>query len=150
MRSPTGPGQTITFTSDHGHVREVDLFIVTPGGLFRHGKNCERLDHFLSTTPELPLPTRLGMIRQLAEALDHAHRRHLYHRVSRPARSTWNWTANVMQEPEATRLVDLLCDHEAFLPCDGSTFLDWARAEGLLAQRQEEVQYQLSGLLKSE
>ena len=26
--------QTFTFTTDRGHVREVDLFIVTPGGLF--------------------------------------------------------------------------------------------------------------------
>jgi hypothetical protein len=29
-------------------------------------------------------------------------------------------------------VVDVLRDHEAFLPCDGSTFLEWARAEGLL------------------
>jgi predicted nucleic acid-binding protein len=41
--------------------------------------------------------------------------------------------ANVVAETEAARVVDLLCDHEAFLPCDGSTFLDWARAEGLLS-----------------
>ena len=26
--------QTFTFTTNHGHVREVDLFIATPGGLF--------------------------------------------------------------------------------------------------------------------
>jgi hypothetical protein len=26
--------QTFTFTTDRGHVREVDLFIATPGGLF--------------------------------------------------------------------------------------------------------------------
>jgi predicted nucleic acid-binding protein len=41
--------------------------------------------------------------------------------------------ANVVEEAEAARVVDLLRDHEAFLPCDGSTFLDWARAEGLLS-----------------
>lgn len=41
--------------------------------------------------------------------------------------------ANIVEEVEATRIVDLLRDHEAFLPCDGSTFLDWARAEGLLS-----------------
>jgi predicted nucleic acid-binding protein len=41
--------------------------------------------------------------------------------------------ANVVTETEAVRVVDLLRDHEAFLPCDGSTFLDWARAEGLLS-----------------
>ena len=40
--------------------------------------------------------------------------------------------ADVLAEAEAARIVDLLRDHEAFLPCDGSTFLDWARAEGLL------------------
>jgi hypothetical protein len=26
--------QTFTFTAQDGHIREVDLFIVTPGGLF--------------------------------------------------------------------------------------------------------------------
>lgn len=41
--------------------------------------------------------------------------------------------ANVVAEAEAVRVVDLLRDHEAFLPCDGSTFLDWARSEGLLS-----------------
>ena len=41
--------------------------------------------------------------------------------------------ANIVEEAEAARVVDLLRDHEAFLPCDGSTFLDWARAEGLLS-----------------
>jgi predicted nucleic acid-binding protein len=39
---------------------------------------------------------------------------------------------NIMEESEAIRVVDLLRDHEAFLPCDGAGFLDWARAEGLL------------------
>jgi serine/threonine protein kinase len=37
-----------------------------------------------SRNPDLPLDTRLQMIRQLAEALDHAHRRHLYHRALAP------------------------------------------------------------------
>jgi predicted nucleic acid-binding protein len=41
--------------------------------------------------------------------------------------------ANVVEEAEAARVIDLLRDHEAFLPCDGSTFVDWARAEGLLS-----------------
>jgi len=40
---------------------------------------------------------------------------------------------NALEESEAKVIVDLLCDHEAFLPCDGATFLDWARAEGLLS-----------------
>lgn len=37
-----------------------------------------------------------------------------------------------IKESEARDIIDLLCDHEAFLPCDGAGFLDWARAEGLL------------------
>ena len=40
--------------------------------------------------------------------------------------------AKLVAESEAVRVIDLLRDHEAFLPCDGSTFLEWARAEGLL------------------
>ena len=35
----------------------------------------------MATHEGLELDTRLEMIRQLAEALDHAHRRHLYHRA---------------------------------------------------------------------
>ena len=53
-----------------------------PAVVFRHGTNWQRLDHFIARPPgDLPLDTRLEMIRQLAEALDHAHRRHLYHRA---------------------------------------------------------------------
>lgn len=38
-----------------------------------------------------------------------------------------------MIEPEeAATTVDFLCDHEAFLPCDGAGFIEWARIEGLL------------------
>ncbi len=40
--------------------------------------------------------------------------------------------ASSLQEAQAASVVDLLRDHEAFLPCDGATFLDWARSEGLL------------------
>lgn len=40
--------------------------------------------------------------------------------------------SKILEEAEAARAVDLLRDHEAFLPCDGSTFLEWARAEGFL------------------
>ena len=52
-----------------------------PAVVFRHGRHWQRLDQFMAASPELPLETRLEMIRQLAEALDHAHRRHLYHRA---------------------------------------------------------------------
>ena len=55
-----------------------------PAVIFRHGENWERLDHFMSHQADLDLHTRLEMIRQLAEALDHAHRRHLYHRALAP------------------------------------------------------------------
>jgi serine/threonine protein kinase len=55
-----------------------------PAVVFRHGANWQRLDHFISGHPDLELDTRLQMIRQLAEALDHAHRRHLYHRSLAP------------------------------------------------------------------
>ena len=57
-----------------------------PAVVFQHGKAWQRLDHFMAatTTSDLPIDTRLEMIRQLAEALDHAHRRHLYHRALAP------------------------------------------------------------------
>ncbi|MGH3274838.1 MAG: protein kinase domain-containing protein, partial [Streptosporangiaceae bacterium] len=78
-----------------------------PAVIFRHGANWQRLDQFMaeqdvSGSAEartgqsaadaagaggtqqgtgLPVETRIEMVRQLAEALDHAHRRHLYHRA---------------------------------------------------------------------
>src|SRR5450756_301126 len=61
-----------------------DELLARPANVFRHAANCQRLDHFISGHPDLPLDTRLAMIRQLAEALDHAHRRHLYHRALAP------------------------------------------------------------------
>ena len=61
-----------------------DELLAGPAVVFRHGANWQRLDHYVSGSPDLPLHTRLEMIRQLAEALDHAHRRHLYHRALAP------------------------------------------------------------------
>jgi serine/threonine protein kinase len=60
--------------------------IAGPAIVFRHGRDWQRLDHFIASTSgdELPVETRLQMVRQLAEALDHAHRRHLYHRALAP------------------------------------------------------------------
>ena len=60
-----------------------DELLAGPAVVFLHGRDWQRLDHFMATheTLDLPLDTRLEMIRQLAEALDHAHRRHLYHRA---------------------------------------------------------------------
>jgi len=61
-----------------------DELLAGPAVVFRHGANWQRLDHFIVGNPGLPLHTRLEMTRQLAEALDHAHRRHLYHRALAP------------------------------------------------------------------
>lgn len=56
--------------------------LVGPAVVFQHGADWQRLDHFMAASgADLPVETRFEMIRQLAEALDHAHRRHLYHRA---------------------------------------------------------------------
>jgi serine/threonine protein kinase len=53
-----------------------------PSIVFRHGKDWQRLDYFMAEHGAgLPVETRVEMVRQLAEAVDHAHRRHLYHRA---------------------------------------------------------------------
>ncbi len=53
-----------------------------PAVIFRHGSDWRRLDHFMAEQgASLAVETRIEMVRQLAEALDHAHRRHLYHRA---------------------------------------------------------------------
>jgi serine/threonine protein kinase len=53
-----------------------------PSIVFRHDERWQRLDHFMAERgDDLPIETRAEMVRQLAEALDHAHRRHLYHRA---------------------------------------------------------------------
>lgn len=53
-----------------------------PAIIFRHGRDWQRLDHFMAEHgQQLAIETRAEMVRQLAEALDHAHRRHLYHRA---------------------------------------------------------------------
>ncbi len=53
-----------------------------PAVIFRHGAGWTRLDHFVAERgPDIPIETRVEMVRQLAEALDHAHRRHLFHRA---------------------------------------------------------------------
>jgi predicted nucleic acid-binding protein len=38
----------------------------------------------------------------------------------------------IIEVAEAATVVDLLSDHEAYLPCDGAGFFEWARCEGLL------------------
>ncbi|WP_431868917.1 BREX system serine/threonine kinase PglW [Nocardiopsis eucommiae] len=60
-----------------------------PAIAFRHHKSWQRLDHFMAEHGEgLDVDTRMVMVRQLAEAVNHAHRNRLYHRAL-AARSVW-------------------------------------------------------------
>ncbi|TYK43413.1 BREX system serine/threonine kinase PglW [Actinomadura decatromicini] len=53
-----------------------------PAIVFPHRPEWLRLDHYMAQYGDgLDVETRLAMIRQLAEAVAHAHRRHLYHRA---------------------------------------------------------------------
>ncbi|MDS1270764.1 BREX system serine/threonine kinase PglW [Lipingzhangella sp. LS1_29] len=53
-----------------------------PALVFRHQPEAMRLDHYLATYgDQLDVHARLDMVRQLAEALAHAHRHRLYHRA---------------------------------------------------------------------
>ncbi len=53
-----------------------------PALIFRHDPRAQRLDHYLAQhSGKLDVETRIGMIRQLAEAIGYAHRRHLHHRA---------------------------------------------------------------------
>ncbi|MCK9928238.1 BREX system serine/threonine kinase PglW [Frankia sp. Mgl5] len=53
-----------------------------PALIFRHHPDEMRLDHYLARYGDrLDAGTRLRMIRELAETLDYAHGRHLYHRT---------------------------------------------------------------------
>ncbi|MEV7005862.1 BREX system serine/threonine kinase PglW [Streptosporangium sp. NPDC051022] len=78
---------------DHpGILKALDFSDDHPGGpavLFPHKPEWLRLDHYMTRYgAQLDVATRLDMIKQLAEALDHAHRQHLYHRAL-AARSVW-------------------------------------------------------------
>lgn len=56
-----------------------------PALIFEHDPKAERLDRFLSARlAGLTAETRLALLRQLAEALGHAHGRRLYHRGLAP------------------------------------------------------------------
>jgi serine/threonine protein kinase len=53
-----------------------------PALIFRHDPRSRRLDQYLAEYGDrLDAETRVGMIRQLAEAVGYAHSRHLYHRA---------------------------------------------------------------------
>ena len=60
-----------------------------PAILFRHSSSDLRLDSYLDVHGErLSIDTRLDLVRQLAEAVQYAHHRSLYHRAL-SARSVW-------------------------------------------------------------
>jgi len=67
--------------------RPVDL-LRTPRGpalIFEHDPRAERLDHWLADHgSELDLLGRIELVRNLAEAVRHAHRQGLYHRALAP------------------------------------------------------------------
>jgi serine/threonine protein kinase len=56
-----------------------------PALIFEHDPEAQRLDWFLRDRGEaLDIDTRLGLVRQIAEALQYAHEHHLYHRALSP------------------------------------------------------------------
>jgi serine/threonine protein kinase len=53
-----------------------------PALIFRHDPRAQRLDHYLAQFGDrLDVEARVGMIRQLAEAMAYVHGRHLHHRA---------------------------------------------------------------------
>ncbi|MEU8678134.1 BREX system serine/threonine kinase PglW [Streptomyces sp. NPDC048560] len=53
-----------------------------PALIFRHPREAMRLDRYMAEFgPRLDVETRVGMVRQLAEAMAYAHRRRLFHRM---------------------------------------------------------------------
>ena len=56
-----------------------------PALIFEHDPEAQRLDWFLRDRGEtLDIDTRLGLVRQIAEALQYAHEHRLYHRALSP------------------------------------------------------------------
>ncbi|MDA2806637.1 BREX system serine/threonine kinase PglW [Nocardiopsis suaedae] len=78
--------------SHQGIVRAEDFGVIDgrgPGVVFRHRPAWQRLDHYMAESgADLEIDTRLEMVRQLAEAVNHAHRNRLSHRAL-AARSVW-------------------------------------------------------------
>ncbi|MFY1689799.1 BREX system serine/threonine kinase PglW [Plantactinospora sp. WMMB782] len=68
----------------HPGIVQVDTMEPHEGGpalIFRHDPRAVRLDHFMAQYGErLDVGTRIGMVRQLVEAIGYAHGRRLYHR----------------------------------------------------------------------
>jgi serine/threonine protein kinase len=69
----------------HPGIVQVDTMEPHEGGpalIFRHDPQAIRLDHYMAQYGErLDVGTRIGMIRQLAEAVAYAHGRRLFHRA---------------------------------------------------------------------
>jgi serine/threonine protein kinase len=56
-----------------------------PALIFEHAPEAQRLDWFLRDRgATLDIATRLGLVRQIAEALQYAHEHRLYHRALSP------------------------------------------------------------------
>lgn len=69
---------------------------VGPALVYELKPGAQRLAHFIeSDLPALPLDARLELIRQVAEALQYAHQRSVYHRAISP------WTIDVVRDGSA-------------------------------------------------
>ena len=55
-----------------------------PAIFFEIDPDARRLDHFLEERPDLPIETRLQLLRQLAETVRYAHGKRLFHRALAP------------------------------------------------------------------
>ena len=70
---------------NHPGIVQVDTWSQHEAGpalIFRHDPRAVRLDHYLAQYgPKLDVATRIGMIRQFAEAVAYAHGRRLHHRA---------------------------------------------------------------------
>ena len=85
---------------NHDGILRAELFTNTeygPAIVFEHDPAAERLDHFLDRRgADLALETRLDLVRQLAETVQYAHDRRLYHRALSPRRI-------LVMDPDAAR-----------------------------------------------
>ncbi|WP_173265037.1 NERD domain-containing protein [Streptomyces pacificus] len=71
-----------TFTAHSGHVREVDLLVAAPSGLFLvELKSWQGTVASSEYGDRLDARSRSALLRQLAEAVHYAHRHRLYHRA---------------------------------------------------------------------
>lgn len=104
-----------------GIVHAVDFMFhdAGPAVLFEHSEADVPLDHYMAAHGEgLDISDRLDLVRQVAEALDYAHRRHLFHRAL-GSRSIW-----VSARPDGTRPELRIGDWEvATRPSETSTGL---------------------------